>query len=110
MKKTAAQPKTKAIAKGKPKAAAKATAAPKAIVKGRSSDAKRPAMPELSKQPAVMHKGCKIYTCVSDRKWRVLPKPGVSLYDKAFKWGEDPMRSWRQVLDYCENPVLPELK
>ena len=55
----------------------------------------------------IAYLGCKIYISVAGKKWRVMPKPGQSVYDRAFAWGDDPETKWSMLLEYCENPVLP---
>ena len=73
----------------------------------RTGGSERPPMPALEKTAPINHHGCRIYTSVADKKWRVMPKPGESLYDKGFAWGADPQAKWRKLLDYCEAPMLP---
>ena len=72
-----------------------------------SARTERPPAPALEKTAPINHHGCRIYTSVADKKWRVMPKPGESLYDKGFAWGADPQAKWRKLLDYCEEPALP---
>ena len=60
----------------------------------------RPVMPKLAAGPHTAHAGCKIYNSATTRSWRVL-RAGCRV-DKAFKWGEDPAKVWKQVLLHCE--------
>ena len=75
--------------------------------KGMKCTEDRPRLPALSKQSFIAYKGCKIYTAVAASAWRVLPKPGESLYDKKFPWGDKPKLQWDKLLEYCDNPKIP---
>ena len=67
-----------------------------------------PPRPPLEKTAPVVYKGCKVYTTVKTRTWRVVPYPGRSVYDKAFSWGSNLDASWANVMRFCDSPVLPE--
>lgn len=67
----------------------------------------RPAMPPLGIHPPFFYRGCKVYSSPAAKKWRVMPRPGGCLYDRAFAWGSNPQAKWQQLLAYCEDPVLP---
>ena len=69
----------------------------------------RPPMPPPGHpQSTIIYKGCHIYTSLAASKWRVVPKPKEYAYDKAFQFGDNPKASWKRLLDYCENPVIPK--
>ena len=67
----------------------------------------RPPMPDLETGGSFDYKGCKVYTWVLRKMWRVYPHPGKSVYDKRFSWGGNPGAKWQTVLDYCESPTMP---
>ena len=54
----------------------------------------------------LLYNGCKVLAC-KDR-YRVWPKPGKSLYDKAFVWTKSSKREvWSKVIEYCKKPSIP---
>ena len=55
-----------------------------------------------------MYNGCKVYE--SPSAFRVLPKPGESKYDRSIHFGAKKTKevAWKEVLTYCENPVIPK--
>ena len=59
---------------------------------------------------AIVYKGCKIYSSVKMKAWRVYPFPSETVYDKRFRWSCDPISQWEKVLKYCESPTLPETR
>ena len=85
---------------GKPRAAAAGKNRPLVETPTPKAGAK-PCMPAIGKpaQP-IVHRGCKIYTSVSDKCWRVLPIG--SRIDKRFKWGTSPASSWKLLLAHCD--------
>ena len=53
--------------------------------------------------------GCKIYESVSGKKYRVVPKPGVSPYDRQFSYASDgKQKAWSAVVKYCTHPFIPK--
>ena len=66
-----------------------------------------PAMPPLQPCAPIDYRGCRIYTAVKQSSWRVMPHPGVSVYDRIIPYTAKPEEAWRRVIDYCKNPVLP---
>ena len=98
--KAAAKPRT-------PKAAAKPKASP-----GQTSlielSGSQPPMPDIAARNRFSYIGCRIYTVPERRCWRVMPKPGVSRYDKGFPWGKaSPEQVWKSLIEYCKHPTLP---
>ena len=53
----------------------------------------------------ILYNGCRIF-CASDR-YRVLPFPGQSKYDKGFPFKSGKKPAWTSVLNYCKNPIVP---
>ena len=66
-----------------------------------TEDSAKPCMPPVG-EPAqpINYKGCRIYTAVKDKSWRVLPFGARN--DKKFKWGERPDSTWELLLTHCE--------
>lgn len=100
---TRSKPKTKAKAKSKSAVAAPGARGAHQVFARQNP----PPMPKLGQAPPLEYCGCRVYSSAADKKWRVLPRPGKSLYDKSFSWGKVPSESWARVLAYCEKPVLP---
>jgi hypothetical protein len=84
----------------KPAAKAAPSPAPNRLSKG-------PCMPPLHDGSPITHNGCKIYTASKAKKFRVVPFPGKSFYDRAFPWKEDPKKAWRDALIFANSPCLP---
>ena len=111
---TIVTPPTTSSAKPRAKVGEKARAKPSAIASsildGRSSAGSSSWLPQppLQQTAPIDYKGCRIYTTVKTKAWRVVPYPGRSVYDKAFYWGDAPNVSWSNLMSYCDNPVLPE--
>ena len=102
MKRPAAQTKRKSKALKRPAGAAGSSRYTPTVCTS------RPLTPDVDERMHPMiYKGCKIMSFQSRKKWRVWPKPGESLYDKAFAWGSDPSASWKSVLAFCERPSMP---
>ena len=77
---------TKSKAKAKAKAKSKSTVVPPGA-RGKPEVFSRqnpPTMPKLGQVPPIEYCGCRVYSSAADKKWRVLPRPGKSLYDKSF--------------------------
>ena len=53
----------------------------------------------------ILYNGCKIY-CSPDR-YRVVPFPGQSKFDKGFPFKSGKKPAWTSVLNYCKNPIVP---
>ena len=70
----------------------------------------RPPMMATGAAAAIVYKGCKIYSSVKMKAWRVYPFPNETVYDKRFRWSCDPISQWEKVLKYCESPTLPETR
>ena len=68
----------------------------------------RPPMMPTEKAVPMVYRGCKIYSSVARRAWRVYPFPAESRYDKKCSWSGDHESQWQKLLSYCENPTLPE--
>ena len=110
-----ARRKAKAKGKAKAKAMSKRPAscsAAKPVKKNKSSDSKD--YPVWTVEPPsgatfpLIHRGCKVYHAVTDRSWRVMPRPGLSLYDKRFGYTTTTKQKvWAAVLVYCKNPSIP---
>ena len=103
--------KTKAKKAGKPKAKAKAKAKAMVVpVAGADRTAEPPpAMPPIDTRNRLSYLGCRIYTVPEHNRWRVVPMPGVSRYDKGFAWlTRTPAEAWESLIAYCQNPTLPE--
>ena len=51
--------------------------------------------------------GCKIYGCYD--KFRVVPFPGESRYDRKFNFTDDKSKKavWESVIQYCKHPYVP---
>ena len=99
--KAKAKPKAKAAGKAKAKAAAKSGARPGA------ADAGGP--PPFGSACPLFYKGCKIYDAPNDKKYRVLPKPGLSLYDKAFSYKVVSKKdAWAEAVSFCRRPSIPK--
>ena len=67
--------------------------------------------PKLGAVMPFVYKGCKVYHSVSASKWRVVPRPGESAFDKSFSYGKDgkhKSKMWLELLKYCEKPVTPK--
>ena len=62
----------------------------------------KPSAPAVGKaaQP-IVYRGCKIYTSVQSKCWRVLPI-GTRI-DKKFKWDDKPASTWKLLLAHCES-------
>jgi hypothetical protein len=111
--------KGKAKGKGKGKGAAKDTSTAKPGPKGKAKLAKEsdidrpggkaPPLPSVKKaMEPIDFNGCKIYLSLASKKWRVVPEPGVSRYDKQFVHGSSPAAAWKQLVAYCLDPILPD--
>ena len=61
--------------------------------------------PKLTDTFPILWKGCKVYSGTG--KFRVLPKPGISLYDKSFAHGGDKELAFKKALEFCDNPIIP---
>lgn len=78
---------------------------PKASILRRPSASVAGRRPKLTDTFPVLWNGCKIYSGAG--KFRVLPKPGVSLYDKSFAHGSDKELAFKKALDFCDKPIIP---
>ena len=65
-------------------------------------------MPPLTATSPIVYRGCKVYTSEKARAWRVVPYPGVSVYDRKIKWGSSPAKAWEALKQYCQAPFLPD--
>ena len=90
---TKSQPKIKAKAKSKSVVVASGTRGNPQVFSRQNP----PAMPKLGQVPPIEYCGCRVYSSAADKKWRVLPRPGKSLYDKSFFGGQ----SAERVLGSC---------
>ena len=68
----------------------------------------RPPMMPTEVAAPMTYRGCKIYSSVKRRAWRVYPFPVDSVYDKPFYWKAGAETQWQKLLSYCESPTLPE--
>ena len=95
-------PKPKSKPKAKTKAKAKACSA-KLKGGGPGGDP-----PPFGTPCPLCYRGCKIYDAVKAMKFRVVPKPGESLYDKAFSYKIIPKKeAWAHALKFCIRPSIP---
>ena len=63
--------------------------------------------PKMSAPLPLMYGGCKVYE--TSTSYRVVPKPGVSKYDKQFSFAKTPKAGvWNDVLKFCEKPSIPK--
>jgi hypothetical protein len=54
-----------------------------------------------------IYNGCKIYG--SESRYRVVPFPGKSAYDKPFKITKDNTKAvWTSLIEYCKKPQIPK--
>jgi hypothetical protein len=96
----------KAVAKGKAKAKGKAMVK-KAIDKHseHATFSKRNPPKHGTALPLVFN-GCRVYE--SPGKYRVVPFPRESVFDKSFSYATKGKATvWANVLDYCRNPFIP---
>ena len=66
-----------------------------------------PPFPGTGKHAAIVYKGFSICNSPSKCKWRVVPfcRP---VYDKGFVYTTDPEAVWANVIEYCDNPTIPQ--
>ena len=89
-------PKKKAKVMKKPSAAPRAaTAAPGAST----------TPPNYGTTCPCFYNGCKIYE--GRDAYRIMPKPGLSKYDKRIPFNSDQEAAWSKAMDYCQNPIIP---
>ena len=52
---------------------------------------------------------CKIYWVTKSSKWRVFPRPGVSVYEKGFTVGKGKtkLQAFNEMLEYLKKPIIP---
>ena len=50
--------------------------------------------------------GCRIYS--SPERYRVVPFPGKSVYDKAWLKKDNGQTAWKLVIDYCKKASIPK--
>ena len=53
----------------------------------------------------IVYNGCKIYS--GPDRYRVVPFPGQSKYDRGFPFKSGKQPAWTAVLKYCKNPSVP---
>ncbi len=62
--------------------------------------------PKFGTKLPCVYNGCKIYGCQA--KYRVLPFPGKSPYDKPFHFKTGGKQAaWKDAIAYCKNPKIP---
>ena len=58
-----------------------------------------------------IYRGCKFDYSQVKETFRVMPRPGVSVFDKAFPYKgskADKSKAFQTMLAYCEKPVIPK--
>ena len=58
-----------------------------------------------------VYRGCKVYYSPSRESFRVMPRPGISVFDKPFSYKgskTDKSKAFQAMLAYCEKPVIPK--
>ena len=81
--------------------------AKKPVTKHTLKDLPKDKPPPFGVKLPCIYNGCKIYG--SSSRFRVVPKPGKSVYDhqvKIVKGNEK--QAWAKVIEYCKNPKIPE--
>ena len=107
-KKTA--PKKQA-AKAKPRSkASKPTIVKSTTKKGTPSklvEHAKTSPPKYGAALPLIYNGCKVYE--SKDRFRVVPFPSKSVYDKAFqfKTPKDKRAQWDSLIEYCKKPSIP---
>ena len=66
-----------------------------------------PACPGTETHATIAYKGFNIYNSKSKQKWRVVPSCRRT-YDKGFVYTTDPEAVWANVIEYCDNPTIPQ--
>ena len=66
-----------------------------------------PPFPGTGKHAAIVYKGFSICNSPSKCKWRVVPFCR-RVYDKGFVYTTDPEAVWANVIEYCDNPTIPQ--
>ena len=61
--------------------------------------------PKFGTELPCEYNGCKIYKGAD--KFRVMPKPGKSKYDKSFAFKPTEAAAWRKVIEFCKKPTIP---
>jgi hypothetical protein len=112
-KKAAAPEKAAAKSKAaaKPATAAKKIAMPKVKAKAKASSCTSWVKPPPAGSPCPLtYNGCKVYRSYAGKGcFRIMPKPGKSVYDKTISIGDRSERdAWKEVLAYCAKPVIPK--
>jgi len=80
---------------------ARATSATAAAIFDRSSP------PKFGTECPCVFNGCRIYEVPT--KFRVVPAPDLSVYDKAFTFNAATKKTaWESLIKYCRNPSIPK--
>ena len=66
-----------------------------------------PPFPGTGKHATIEYKGFTICNSQSKNKWRVVPFCRRT-YDKGFVYNTDPEAVWANVIEYCDNPTIPQ--
>jgi hypothetical protein len=114
--KAAAKATAKATAKAKAKAKTKAKGKPKTLATPKATATRKRASPTVATSPPkfgtalpLSYRGCNIYHSASTKRYRVVPKPGKSVYDKAFSYKPETQNTvWKSVVKFCEKPTIPK--